>query len=85
MLQQGIQTIANDVNNIIHWLGLHWSFLNALIFIGAVGLAIQAFIGLAFFLSCIREKESRATIFALLQFLGMTLVLRFLLRAILSR
>lgn len=49
--------------------------VSVLVIIGAIGLAVQAFIGLAFFLSCIWEKEKRATLFALLQFLGMTGVL----------
>jgi len=42
-----------------------------LIFIVALALIIQAFIGLTYFASCIREKEKRATVFAGLQFLGM--------------
>lgn len=44
---------------------------NILIFVGASGLLVQAFIGLSFFISCIWEKESRAAIFAFLQFVGM--------------
>ncbi len=52
-----------------------FTFLNILLFIGTVGLAVQAFIGLAFFISCIWEKEPRATVFAGLQFLGMMAVL----------
>ena len=49
--------------------------LNLLLFIGTVGLVIQAVVGLSFFISSIQEKEPRATIFAGLQFLGMTGVL----------
>lgn len=45
--------------------------MNVLIVIGGVALACQAFIGLSFFISCIWEKEKRATIFAFLQFVGM--------------
>ncbi|MBW1775376.1 MAG: hypothetical protein JRJ82_21225, partial [Deltaproteobacteria bacterium] len=45
--------------------------LNMLVLIGALGLAVQAYIGLAFFISSIWEKERRATFFGLLQFLGM--------------
>lgn len=44
--------------------------INILIFIAALALVTQAFIGLAFFVSCIWEKEKRATVFAGLQFLG---------------
>ena len=42
-----------------------------LIFTGAVVLVLQAFIGLSFFVSSIREKETRASIFGGLQFLCM--------------
>jgi hypothetical protein len=52
-----------------------FTFLNILLFIGALGLAVQAFIGLAFFISCIWEKEPRATVFSALQFLGMMAML----------
>ena len=45
------------------------------IFIGALALALQAFIGLSFFISCIQEKEKRASLFGLFQFLVMTGVL----------
>jgi len=56
--------------------------MTILIVFGAIGLTVQAFIGFSFFVSCIREKESRATVFALLQFLGMVfLLLGFLLLA----
>ena len=60
------------------------TIVNILLFIGILGLLVQAFIGLAFFISCIWEKEPRATVFAGLQFLGMTaaLVLFFLLLGI---
>jgi len=49
--------------------------ISILTFIGALGLAAQALVGLSFFISCIRERERRATFFALVQFLGMTGVL----------
>lgn len=39
---------------------------------GAVGLIVQTFIGLSFFISSIWEKEPRASVYALLQFLAMT-------------
>lgn len=56
-----------------------FTITNVLIFMAALGLTAQAFIGLSFFISCIWEKESRATIFALLQFLGMfTMLIGFL-------
>lgn len=45
--------------------------VNILIFIAALALVIQAFIGFTYFISCIWEKEKRATVFAGLQFLGM--------------
>jgi reductive dehalogenase len=46
-----------------------------LIFLGSVALGVQAFVGLAFFISCIWEEEKRASIFAGIQFLGMLLLL----------
>ena len=49
--------------------------INFFLIIGTVALAFQAFIGLSFFISCLWEKERRASVFALLQFLGMLLVL----------
>jgi len=42
-----------------------------LIYVVTLGLVAQAFIGLLFFVSSIREKERRASFFAGLQFLGM--------------
>jgi reductive dehalogenase len=45
--------------------------VTVLLVIGAVGLVVQALIGLSFFVSCILEKERRATVFAGLQFLIM--------------
>jgi reductive dehalogenase len=56
-----------------------FTITNVLIITGAAGLTAQAFIGLSFFISCIWEREKRATVFALLQFLGMlALLLAFL-------
>lgn len=46
-------------------------FENTLVFIGLLALAVQAYIGLTFFISSIWEKERRASVFALLQFLAM--------------
>ena len=43
---------------------------NGLIFLGVLGLAVQALIGLSFFISSVWEKERRATIFAAVQFVG---------------
>ena len=51
------------------------TFVTVLLVIGAVGLVVQALIGLSFFISCIWEKERRATVFAGLQFLGMCALL----------
>jgi len=52
-----------------------FSILNVLIFLCVLGLAIQAFIGLGFFISSVWEKERRATVFAAVQFAGMTALL----------
>ncbi len=49
-----------------------FSILNVLLFVGAAGLIVQAFIGLSFLISSIWEKEPRASVYAFLQFLGMT-------------
>jgi len=54
------------------------------VFIAALGLSLQALVGLAFLISCVWEKEKRATVFAGIQFLGMLgllLVFFFLNRA----
>ena len=53
--------------------------IQILILLLALGLAVQACIGLWFLLSCIWEKEPRATVFAWLQFLGMLGLLIFFL------
>jgi len=53
--------------------------IQILILVLALGLAVQACIGLWFLLSCIWEKEPRATVFAWLQFLGMLGLLIFFL------
>jgi reductive dehalogenase len=49
--------------------------IGLLVSVGAVILSIQAFIGIAFFISCIWEKESRAAIFAAIQSAGMLALL----------
>ncbi len=49
--------------------------IQVLAIIGAIGLAVQAFIGLSFFISCIQERESRATVFGLVQFVVMLAIL----------
>ncbi len=49
--------------------------IKILVIIGALGLTAQAVIGLSFFISCILGKEPRATLFALLQFVGMIILL----------
>jgi reductive dehalogenase len=48
-----------------------------LILIACLVLVAQALIGLSFFISCLREKERRASFFAGLQLLGMILLLGF--------
>ncbi len=49
--------------------------VNVLLLFAAVGLTVQAFIGLSFLISSVWEKERRATIFAAVQFVGMTALL----------
>ena len=46
-----------------------------LVFIGAIALGIQAVIGLGFFVSCIVERETRASVYAFVQFALMVAVL----------
>ncbi|MBW2340027.1 MAG: reductive dehalogenase [Deltaproteobacteria bacterium] len=46
--------------------------ITIMLVIGAAGLLVQAVVGLGFFVSCIWEKERRASVFAGLQFLGMS-------------
>jgi len=53
--------------------------VTVLTIIGAVGLLVQALIGLSYFISCIWEKEKRAMVFAFLQFLGMSALFIFYL------
>ena len=52
-----------------------FSALTVLILIGALGLTVQAVIGLGFFVSSIHEHETRATVFGFLQFVAMAAVL----------
>jgi reductive dehalogenase len=58
--------------------------ITILLIIGIIGLLAQALIGLSFFISCIWEKEKRASVFAGLQFLLMTAVLIAYLSLVLS-
>ena len=51
------------------------TIMNGLIFLGLLGLAVQAFIGLSFLISSVWEKERRATVFAAVQFTAMTALL----------
>ena len=46
--------------------------ITLLLIIGIIGLIAQAFIGLSFFISCIWEKERRASVFAGFQFICMS-------------
>ena len=48
-----------------------FTIVNILLFMAAVGLMVQTFIGLSFLISSVWEKERRATIFAAVQFSGM--------------
>jgi reductive dehalogenase len=52
-----------------------FTFVNVLLFMAAVGLIVQAFIGLSFFISSVWEKERRASVFAAVQFAGMAVLL----------
>ena len=52
-----------------------FTIVNVLIFLGVLSLAVQAFIGLAFFFSSVWEKERRATVFSAVQFAGMMALL----------
>ena len=52
-----------------------FTVVNVLIFMATVGLVAQAFIGLSFLISSVWEKERRATVFAAVQFAGMTSLL----------
>ena len=49
--------------------------IDLLVVTGFIGLTIQAFIGLSFFISCVWEKEKRASVVALLQFAAMMVML----------
>jgi reductive dehalogenase len=53
--------------------------VNLLIFIVALFVLGQAFIGLTFFITCIWEKEKRATLYAGLQLAGMLIIVIFFL------
>ena len=60
-----------------------YAIMKILVFLGFLALAVQAVIGFAFFISSIWERERRATVFAALQFAGMTallIVFAFLIR-----
>lgn len=50
-------------------------FINILIIVGVIALLAQAFIGGTFFISCLWEKEKRASLYAGLQFFGMIVLL----------
>lgn len=52
-----------------------YTLINVLILLAVLGLAVQAFIGLSFLISSVWEKERRATVFAAVQFSGMTALL----------
>ncbi|MBW2562830.1 MAG: reductive dehalogenase [Deltaproteobacteria bacterium] len=52
-----------------------FTIVNVLIFLGVLSLAVQAFIGLAFFFSSVWEKERRATVFSAVQFACMMALL----------
>ena len=52
-----------------------FTILDVFVFLGALGLVVQAVIGLSFFISSVWEKERRATLFAAVQFSGMTVLL----------
>ncbi len=49
--------------------------IDLLVVAGFIGLTVQAFVGLSFFISCVWEKEKRASVVALLQFAVMMTML----------
>jgi reductive dehalogenase len=59
--------------------------VGVLVFVAGLALTIQAFIGLSFLLSSLREKERRASAFAALQFMGMLGLLILFLALLKSR
>lgn len=48
-----------------------FTFLSIVLLISGLALALQALVGLAFFISCLWERETRAALWGLLQLLGM--------------
>ena len=79
MFEQMIEKLSHDLNILSQSLASFVTPLNMLVLIGALGLAVQAYIGLTFFISSIWERERRATFFGLLQFFGMFGLLLFYL------
>ena len=69
-----IQNVTQDLIALMGFLKAKMSFTNLLVWIGALGLAAQAFLGLSFFISSIWEKEKRAGFFAAFQFIGMSML-----------
>jgi len=59
---------------------MEWTMTDILVFLAAAALTGQAVIGLIFFISCIWEREARASFFAGIQFLGMLGLLILFLR-----
>ena len=51
------------------------TIVKMLVYLGVLGLAVQAFIGLSFLISSVWEKERRAAAFAAAQFAGMAALL----------
>ena len=69
-----IQNVAQDLIALMAFLKGKMGFTNLLVWIGALGLAGQAFVGLSFFISSIWEKEKRAGLLAAFQFIGMAML-----------
>jgi len=71
MVENVLNALAQDAAALLHFIAPLFRPINFLIFVGFAALAVQAYIGLTFFISSIWEKEKRAAVFGLLQFLGM--------------
>ena len=57
MIEQMIERFSHDLNMMAASLASFMTPLNILVLVGALGLAVQAYIGFTFFTSSIWEKE----------------------------
>lgn len=79
MFDRILETFSHDLTGLSQAVAPLLTPVNILLLIGAIGLALQAYIGFTFFTSSIRERERRAAFFGFLQFLGMFVLLLFYL------